>query len=140
MWKELCILAALGLWAWQDCKRMRVNIYTVFAAVAVAACYSVFSGGDMAGGFCGAMVGVFLLIAAAVSRQSVGVADGLVFVFTGILLGFWGNIVLLFASLSLGALFSVYQIVVKRRSRHYEFAFLPFVLGGYIAVLAMGGI
>ena len=141
MEKEICTLALLGLWAWQDHKKMRINIYTILVAIAVATGIKlVFTGESASGMACGALVGVIILIIAVLSRRAVGPADGLVFIFTGIVLGFWGNMFLVFSSLCLGAFYSMYLLLVKKKGPHYEFAFLPFVLTGYVLLIAVGGL
>ena len=91
----------------------------------------------------GACIGIFLIVAALITRQAVGTGDGLVFILSGLLLGFWGNIRLLLISLFIELLFIGGWMLVRkiRGGRVYmsetmkkRIPFLPFILLSYILV------
>lgn len=140
MGEELFTLVMLSVFAWQDEKKKCINICMVFAAIAFALLYKGFKADtEAADVILGAAVGLSMILAAVFSKEQIGLADGFVFIFTGIMLGLWGNIILLFLSLGLSVIYAFYLIAVKKKSRKYEFAFLPFSLISYVAFLAMGG-
>ena len=82
-------------------------------------------------------IGIILLVVAKLSGEALGYGDALLFMTSGIFLGFTENIFLLLFSLLLSALFSVFQILIRRRKMRDSLPFAPFILGGYICVLAI---
>ncbi len=86
------------------------------------------------GGIC---VGGILLLCAAASRESIGFGDGLLFVVTGIYLGLWRNLMLLFFAALLCALAGLFLVLVKKRSRKESLPFAPFVLLSDVLLLAL---
>lgn len=88
---------------------------------------------NMVGGVC---VGVFLLLCALVMKEGVGVGDGLLFCATGIYLGLWQNLLLLFLSVLLCATAGGMLVIRKRCTRKASLAFVPFVLAADVVMLA----
>ena len=78
------------------------------------------------------IIGVTLLVAAKISNQRIGYGDGIIFLILGLWIGFWDGISLLFFSLILSSIISVYLIIVRRKGRDYRIPFIPFVTAGYI--------
>lgn len=88
---------------------------------------------------CGIIPGFLLLAASWATRGAVGSGDGFVIGICGLFLGIWTNMELLLISLFLSALYSMVLIVVKKVKRNHTIAFVPFVLIGYIIMLAIAG-
>ena len=89
----------------------------------------------------GACIGIFLIVAAFITGQAVGTGDGLVFILSGLLLGFWGNMQLLFISLFIELLFMGGWLLVRKvrnkkvcmsEAMKKRIPFLPFILLSYI--------
>lgn len=78
------------------------------------------------------IIGVTLLVAAKISNQRIGYGDGIIFLILGLWIGFWDGISLLFFSLILSSIISVYLIIVRRKGRDYRIPFIPFVTAAYI--------
>lgn len=78
------------------------------------------------------IIGVTLLVAAKISNQRIGYGDGIIFLILGLWIGFWDGISLLFFSLILSSIISVYFIIVRRKGRDYRIPFIPFVTAAYI--------
>ena len=78
------------------------------------------------------IIGVTLLVAAKISNQRIGYGDGIIFLILGLWIGFWDGISLLFFSLILSSIISVYLIIVSRKGRDYRIPFNPFVTAAYI--------
>lgn len=83
----------------------------------------------------GAGVGLFLYAVSRLSRGGIGEADALVYVITGVCLGFYHNLELLVISLLMAAFFGGILMIVKKVGRKYRMPFVPFTLAGYILVL-----
>lgn len=91
----------------------------------------------------GACIGIVLIAAAGITGQAVGTGDGLVFLLSGLLLGFWGNMQLLVISLFIELLFiGAWALVRKVRGGRVSISetmkkrvpFLPFIFISYVYV------
>ncbi len=89
---------------------------------------------NMIGGVC---VGVFLLLCALAMKEGIGVGDGLLFCATGIYLGLWQNLFLLFLSVLFCATAGGMLVIKKKCTRKASLAFAPFVLAADVAMLAL---
>ena len=85
----------------------------------------------------GCVPGLVLILAGYLSRQAVGYGDGLVFIACGPFLGIINNLFLLFISLVLAALFSMAALALGKMRLRSAFAFIPFILGAYVFLLAV---
>lgn len=109
----------------------------------------------------GMAVGIVLILLGMVTRESIGVGDGAMFIVTGIFLGGAGNVELLFISLLYAAVFSLGVLIFyyirknagmgrkkisgrkmhKGGCRHHstgrkqEIPFAPFVFLGYLTIV-----
>lgn len=91
----------------------------------------------------GACIGIFLIAAAVVTGQAVGIGDGVVFLLSGLLLGFWGNMQLLILSLFIELLFVGGYMLAKKlkngkptmsEALKKRIPFLPFIFISYIFI------
>ena len=85
----------------------------------------------------GVGIGFILLLVGKFSRESVGIGDGLIFLVTGLYLGFTRNIVLLLYGLIFCALVSIILITFKKLKLKDKIPFAPFVLVAYISMLLL---
>lgn len=97
----------------------------------------------------GACIGIVLIAAAGITGQAVGTGDGLVFLLSGLLLGFWGNMQLLVISLFIELLFiGAWALVRKVRGGRVSISetmkkrvpFLPFIFISYVYVCGGDGL
>lgn len=89
---------------------------------------------EMLGGMC---VGGFLLVCALVMKEGIGAGDGLLFCATGVYLGLWRNLFLLFLSSLLCAAAGGVLLLGKKCTRKENLAFAPFVLAADVLMLAL---
>lgn len=80
--------------------------------------------------------GVFLGIAL-VSKQAVGYADGVVLCCSGLILGVYANLNLLFYSLIAISICSIVMLLLRKATVKDRIPFLPFMLVGYLGVLVL---
>jgi leader peptidase (prepilin peptidase)/N-methyltransferase len=127
----------LGVAAWQDLRRMEIDLWVfgVFGLAAVVSCVdSFFLGGEpswkecLAGGLFG---GGFLLISR-VSGGGIGSGDGLFFVVAGLLLGVEKCILLFVGATVLCGIYSLFFYTYKKLRYNLQagkqlIPFLPFV-------------
>lgn len=88
--------------------------------------------GDM---LLGVSVGVFLLIVAYVSRESIGYGDGLILITSGILLGGYRNMMLFCYSLFLCGLLSAFLFLGKKVGRRSRIPFVVFMIPSYLILI-----
>lgn len=75
----------------------------------------------------GVAVGVFLYLMSKATRGAVGEGDALVYLMTGVTLGFFGNIELLTLSLFFSAIVSVFLLVFRKVGKKKRVPFVPFI-------------
>lgn len=85
----------------------------------------------------GAGIGIFLFVISRLSRGGVGSGDALVYLVTGLALGFPRNLELLILSLVLAALTGLVLLVFRRVGRKHEMPFVPFTAVAYGVVLML---
>lgn len=91
---------------------------------------------DLCGGI---LVGVGILLAAVVSRENIGIGDGLLLCVTGLYLGLWRNLVLLLGAFTCAAAVSVVLLFLKKCDRRSRFPFVPFILVSYVGLMVFTG-
>ncbi len=74
----------------------------------------------------GMAIGIALGVIGRVSRGAIGGGDALVYCLTGAYLGFFENLELLFISLMLSSLVSLFLITVRHVGKRYSIPFVPF--------------
>ncbi|MCC8029033.1 MAG: prepilin peptidase [Lachnospiraceae bacterium] len=114
-----CILLGfLFLFAWMDLKKSELSLplLGVCAAVGVLVSRSAdaLSWADLLGGLC---IGGTLMLFALASKESIGLGDGLLFCATGVYLGLRQNLLLLFCSVMLCAIFGSVLLLGRKCSR-----------------------
>lgn len=131
------LLIFLGLSAISDFKYKKISTIVTVAAFICGVVFQLVIGQlhiyEIAGG---CILGAVFLLAAKLTREAVGYGDGLILIATGAFLGIMNNLLLLTVSLALAALFMVGMLVVNKARKKSEFPFIPFMLGGYVLMLA----
>lgn len=131
----LCFL----IWgAWQDvkCSAFPAAGLAAFGAAGLAASLLERSKTlwDMAGG---AAVGVALLGISSLNPDGIGDGDGIFLLVTGVLLGFWGNVTLLFYSLLLVVLYGALRAASGRPFGSLRVPFAPFALAAGLGMVLL---
>ena len=134
------LLGLLGICGIEDyrIKRVRIVVINVFAILGVIfhLIYQRITWIDM---LCGASVGVVLLIIGYLSKEKIGYGDGLLFVATGVYLGFWNNLILLWLSSTLAGIYGLILMIFKKKKKEAEIPLVPFILGAYVVSLFFNG-
>lgn len=86
----------------------------------------------------GAAVGVFLLLIALLTRESIGYGDGVIILTAGILLGGRQTVMLLFFSLLFCGICAGGMLLFGRGGRKKRMAFVPFMMPAFVLVV-LGG-
>ena len=86
----------------------------------------------------GCVVGIVFLLIARLSNEAVGYGDALMIITTGVFLGLVENMLLLLSSIAAAALCSIVLLIFKINKKRDAIPFVPFMLCGYIFLLAAG--
>ncbi len=132
------LLTALSAFTWTDVrkKELPLPLLAACAAAGLIICL-VTKDPSLSGLLGGVCVGGVLLLCALVSRESIGSGDGLLFIVTGIYLGFWGNLVLLFMAAAACAAVGGILMLTKKYTRKQSLPFAPFVLASDVMMLVL---
>lgn len=127
------LLSLLGIGAVFDVRTRKIPVYVIVWFGAAGLFLRAIHGQLLnAEWVLGAAVGVLLLAVSRISRESLGVADALILIVSGIYLGFAGNLVLLTVALVQSLLAGVCVAVMKREKLwKMKLPFVPFLLGAY---------
>lgn len=131
------LLGMLGIYSWEDIRRHRISVkYLVFPAALGVALHILEKDITWVSMAFGAAVGAGVLLLALVTREKIGLGDGLLLVVTGIYLGGAGNLQLLMYGLFYAALCSLAALALRKWRRNLELPFVPFLFLGYLTMLA----
>ena len=136
-----CLMGLLSLLAFEDFKSKRIPMLPVFLCGILGVILHIFfqtrSIGEITGGL---LVGVALLAISIITRGKIGKGDGFLFMVTGVYLGFWNNLLLLWLSCVLAGIIGIFILVIKKKDKRYQLPFVPFVwVSGIVLILLEGG-
>ena len=137
--QKILVLGLLSLCSLEDVKYRRLTVIYIlmFGIVGVilhmfAPVCSIYSI------LWGMLLGIVLILISIATRGSLGLGDGILLVETGLYMGGYGNLQLFMYGLLLSALCSLGLLVLKRKKRKDEIAFVPFLLLSYFFLLFQG--
>lgn len=129
MLQECVLLVFLFVLAWTDWKSQEISLIVLALSGSCGILLRRMAGNfqweQVAGGM---LVGAGLLLWAFCTWESVGIGDALLFVCTGIYLGLWQNLLLLFLSSLCAAICGLVLILMRKRTKSERIPFVPFVL------------
>ena len=82
--------------------------------------------------------GVAVLIISKSTGEKIGIGDGLVLMLTGIFLGFWRNIALIWISTTFLAIYGGIMIIAKKKRKDDRIPYIPFLMAGSLLMLIVG--
>ncbi|WP_310602224.1 prepilin peptidase [Anaerosporobacter sp.] len=136
---KLILTCLLGGIAVMDCKRKQVsNLLLGVAAGIVIINYILYRPIAIVSLIGGILVGVALVGVSYITRQKIGIGDGLLVIILGAYLGFERVGILLLYALTLSAIWSGLLLVIKKVKKDYVIAFVPFIFIGYLGVWIHG--
>lgn len=132
------MIGMLGICSYEDIKTRKIGV----VAVLVFAIFGVISrllmgSPDLKGMLGGMLLGGFLFFAGTFFKGGLGSGDALMVTVSGIYLGFWNNLILLWTASLLVGILGVILIVTGRKN--LEIPFAPFLLVAYLALLVLEG-
>ena len=140
MIQSYTLLGMLGICAWEDYRRKRVLVYTVLAfaiaGLVLHLCYMDITIFNMLAGIA---IGCILLLVSRITGGRIGIGDGMILIVSGIYLGFTENIRLFFHGLLFCGIWSLFLLVIRKKKRDEEIAFVPFLFLAYLEMLLFQG-
>ncbi len=136
---RIILLGMLGLYAVEDIWKKRISVRYLWIFGAAGIVINLFqksiSVPDM---LLGVAVGAALVVVSLLTRESIGLGDGFLLMTAGVFLGGSSVLELLFISLLYAALVSLGMLAFRRWKRKREIPFVPFLLLGYLTMMAAG--
>lgn len=130
---NIVLLGVLLVAAYRDYREKKVYVNGILLMCIIGVVLRFMTGTFFAADIlCGAGVGLVVLVIARLSREAVGIGDGVVLLMTGIFLGFWRNLELLFTALLLAGAAAVFFLLVKRKEKTYRLPFVPFLAAAFL--------
>lgn len=130
-------LIFLAAAAYEDYKTEKISMILIMTGAVISIAAAVINKDNIMQILYGILTGNAILLIGYASREAVGYGDGLIFIITGIFLGWMNNIVLIAGSLLLAAVCSMILMALRIKKRTDRIAFVPFILGAYVLMKAM---
>lgn len=136
MIENAVLLGGLAVLAYRDWKEKQIYIYIPFLLGIVGLTLHLFlHKNSMADILAGIGVGAVFILISWIGKGCIGAGDGTVLMATGIFLGFWGNLQLIFVAFLLAAVAAVILLITKRKGRKDSMPFIPFLFLAYLLCL-----
>ncbi len=130
---EHCIVVAfLGLNAISDILRREICLFSIGIFMIAAIVYQGLILQNIAAILPGLLPGAALLVLSRVTREALGLGDGLLVLVLGSFLGLNEALDVLLLALFFAAVWAGILLLIRKKHRDYEFPFVPFVLAGYL--------
>lgn len=130
------VMVWLMFCSWQDIKSKQVNSILILGGGIIIFLSSIITGNiSIENRVAGLSLGMCLLILNRITRNQIGVGDGLVISILGLSLGFKVNAFILVYSLTCSTIFSIFLLVICKVKGKSSFPFIPFILLSYVGVL-----
>ena len=132
------LLGLLGVCSFEDVRSREIRSIIVLLGGVVGISFHVFNAKQSLLSVVGGLiVGILMLILSIASGEKVGKGDAVLIMVTGIYLGFWQNLVLLWAAALMAGVYGLYNIFVHGKNFKSEMPFVPFLLVAYVCLLFM---
>ena len=131
MLQNTLILGFFSISAFQDYRNRKINIYFLLTGGIIGLLFHLYSMElSIIEILLGMGIGMMILFFGLWSGGSVGRADGMILVVSGIFLGFEKNVEVFVMGLFLAGITSLFLSVIRRKGRTYRIPFAPFLLAG----------
>jgi leader peptidase (prepilin peptidase)/N-methyltransferase len=151
---KLVFAAFLCACAWEDFKEKKISVLLLWAAGSVAAAWMagyymiLLDWTDMNEAYLWLIMrgtalipGAVLLALSGITKGAIGKGDGLFFLVSGMYLGFWDNIALLFCGLLLCSFWGmgmfIWGMFGKKKIKNIRLPFLPFLIPAAVILTAI---
>lgn len=131
--KGTIVLGLFAVTAYRDWKEKSIYLYIpIIAAIVSIILHLVYRDNSLVDMLSGAGIGAVMILIAWVSKESVGIGDGVMLMVSGLFLGFRANMELFMTALLLAGVAALMLMVGMRKERSYRMPFIPFLLVAYV--------
>lgn len=136
--KAVVLLAGLFISAWIDLKREIIYVpLIVCMGIIGVICHIFLQENTIWNLMSGMLIGVILLLGGIWSGEKIGYGDGVIFIMTGIFLGFWGNMLLLVIASILAGVTCTGLLLTHKKCKEEQIVFVPFIFISYVILLIL---
>lgn len=136
--KAVVLLAGLFISAWIDLKREIIYVPLIVCMGIIGVIYHIFLQENTIWNLMsGMLIGVILLLGGIWSGEKIGYGDGVIFIMTGIFLGFWGNMLLLVIASILAGVTCTGLLLTHKKCKEEQIVFVPFIFISYVILLIL---
>ena len=133
------LLGILGIHSIEDIRDRRITVtLSLFSGIIGLMLHLIFFDQTIFSMLCGILTGIFLLGFSKVSGGMIGIGDGIVFMVTGLFLGFYDNLVLIILSFSFAGICAAVLLIMGRVRKRDRLPFVPFLFAAY-SLMCMAG-
>ena len=140
MVEMVSLFGILGVFSLEDMQKRKVTTMALLLSgiigMVLHLCYGRLTIWNLMGGFA---IGVVFYIASVLSGGQIGKGDALLIMVTGIFLGFWNNLMLVWAAACLAGFAGLVAVLGFHKPKSYELPFVPFLLAAYVLCLVVWG-
>ena len=136
MIQSYVLLGTLGIHSIEDMKEKKITVtFTLLSGIFGLFLHLLFPQQSIFEMMLGMVSGGFILLAAGLGRGKIGMGDGLMFMLTGMYLGFSQNVLLMFLSFSLAGVWGLILVCTGRRPKDGRIPLAPFLFLGYFIMI-----
>ena len=132
---EYIMLGCLLILSIMDLRTRKISLLPVLLLSLFAMGYRFWENESLWEVLTGMLPGGVLLLAAWVTKESIGYGDGIVLLVVGVFCGIKKTVAILGISLIMAALMAMLLLVLRRAGRKTELPFLPCLCSGYLLCL-----
>ena len=136
--KAVVLLTGLFISAWFDLKKEIIYVpLIVCMGIIGVICHIFLQENTIWNLMSGMLIGVILLLGGIWSGEKIGYGDGVIFIMTGIFLGFWGNMLLLVIASILAGVTCTGLLLTHKKCKEEQIVFVPFIFISYVILLIL---
>lgn len=134
-----CLMGALSLLAVEDLRIKKIPVIPLMLTGIVGMIFHlVYWNRDIQDILGGISIGIVLYFISVITRGKIGKGDGVLFMVTGVYLGFWNNLILLWVACVMAGVVGAGMMVAFKKNKDYKLPFVPFVLLAALVMLMVG--
>ncbi len=127
------LMGILGYFSWEDVRKRSIHLVPlILAAMAGVVLHMYFERITIWSLLGGVGIGAAMYGLSLASGEKIGRGDALLLAVTGIFLGFWGNLVLLWIASCLIGVGGAISVLVLHKGKEFELPFVPFLFAGFV--------
>ena len=134
-----CLMGALSLLAVEDLRIKKIPVIPLMLTGIVGMIFHLmYWNRDIQDILGGISIGIVLYFISVITRGKIGKGDGVLFMVTGVYLGFWNNLILLWVACVMAGVVGAGMMVAFKKNKDYKLPFVPFVLLAALVMLMIG--